>query len=134
MKMDIHSGGFTATVSAKETVMFKDVTTFHNQLVLTEKNIRNWMKGNDSYLQYLDKVLRTNLPEVYVVDEKGNVAPVNGWNDKHTIGESFEKGELTKCAQGMVSSIEKEVLTPINQVSTQGSTVTEFLRVFLHWE
>ena len=115
--MNIHiSGGFKPTVSAKETVMFKDVTTFHTQMVLTEKNIRNWMKGNDSYLQYLDKTLRCNLPEVYVVDAKGSVAPVNGWNDKRIIGDQFEKGELTKCGQDMVSSVEKEVLTPINQV------------------
>ena len=96
--------------------MFKDVTTFYTQMVVTEKNMRNWMKGSDSYLQYLDKTLRCNLPEVYVVDAKGGVAPVNGWNDKHIIGDNFSKGELTKCGQTMTSSMEKEVLTPINQV------------------
>ena len=76
LRLPPFSGGFTPTVNARETVMFKDVSTFNTQLVQTEKRLRVWMTTNDQFCQYVDKVLQSKFPEVYVTDEKGDVAPV----------------------------------------------------------
>ena len=88
------------------------------------QKMRAWMKTNDEQLQYIDKVLQSKFPEVYITDEKGDTVPANGFNEKNTVGgEDYKKGEMVKVGQGFVANMEKEILTPINQWNLKYASV-----------
>merc|ERR1712054_520271 len=120
MKMN---GGFSPTVASKEVVMFKDVTTFHTQLVQTEKIMRTWMKANDDYIKNTEKVLLSKAPEIYVITDSGDLAPKEGWDNEKKLGGEYAKDSLLELIRSYTSDLEKEILTPITQWNLSYNTV-----------
>lgn len=120
MKMN---GQFKPTVSAREVVMFKDVTTFNGLLLRCEKSLRGLMAASDNWITTSDKALKTKASEIYIFNEDGEVAPESGWGKEDTIGGDCKRDELSSISSKMTADIEKEVLSGITEWKLAYKTV-----------